>query len=258
MHSEARVQSYADLFELRGTSYDQAMQVWPHARHQEFEQMLQMIPFHDGMVVADVPAGGGYLQRYLPTGCIWLGHEPCATFSDHHASAKGVLGQALLPLPWQNERVDIMVSLAGVHHQADKRPLFADMHRVTREGGFFILSDVAAHSPVAHFLDEFVGSHNSTGHDGIYLDESTAKDLEATGWKIRSDKRARFHWMFQTVQDMTEFCRKLFDIRSASDAEIYDAVEDHLGVDVMEPKQAGGDMIGMRWELRTILAERMA
>lgn len=30
--------------------------------------------------------GGGYLQRYLPAGTRWHGHEPCASFQ-HNATA---------------------------------------------------------------------------------------------------------------------------------------------------------------------------
>lgn len=258
MPIEEQAKSYTDLFDLRGTAYDQAMQRWPHARRQEFEQLLRMANLRGGMVVADVPAGGGYLQHYLPAGCIWLGHEPCASFTDHHASAHGAMGQDLLPLPWAEESIDLMISLAGVHHLDDKRPLFSEMHRATKQSGQLILSDVAIGSAVAHFLDDFVGRHNSTGHAGVYLDQHTAVDLQQTGWSIRSDQKISFHWVFDHRRDMADFCRGLFDIQRASDAEIWDAVDRMLGVDVMDAEGAGEEKIGMRWALRTIVAERAA
>ena len=76
------------------------MQCCPDARQQEFAQAVDAARLTSGMVVADVPAGGGYLQRYLPSGCHWLGHEPCASFTNHGT----LTGDArpLLPLPWSD------------------------------------------------------------------------------------------------------------------------------------------------------------
>lgn len=245
------MKSYTDLFSQRGSTYDQAMQRWPDARRQEFEQAVRAGQITNGMVVADVPAGGGYLQRYVPAGCAWLGHEPCATFSDHHASAHGVPARDLLPLPWSDQSIDVAISLAGVHHLADKRPLFSEMFRVTRPGGRFVLSDVAADSDVALFLDGFVGANNSTGHEGVFLDHDTLEDLKQTGWTILSAQLIPFHWVFAQRTDMAEFSRGLFDICKASTREVEKALEASLGVDGL----ADG-MVGLRWSLMTIVAER--
>lgn len=248
-----RVKSYTDLFDQRGSTYDQAMQHWPDARRQEFEQAIRAAQIEAGMVVADVPAGGGYLQNYAPTGCTVQGHEPCATFSDHHASGHGLTARPLLPLPWADQSIDIAISLAGVHHLADKRSLFADMLRVTRPGGRFVLSDVAADTNVALFLDGFVGANNSTGHEGAFLDERTVEELREAGWQIVSQEMASFHWVFAQREDMAGFCRGLFDICKVSPGKVEQALAECLGVDVLADGQ-----IGLRWSLMTIVAERPA
>lgn len=55
----------------------------------------------------------------------------------------------------------------GVHHLAETRPLLNAIFEAVKPGGRFVLSDVAADSPVATFLDGFVGSHYGTGRDGF-------------------------------------------------------------------------------------------
>lgn len=242
--------SYEALFGQRGSSYDRAMLAFPDAREQEFAQAITAARIKPGMVIADVPAGGGYLRQYLPEGCDWIGHEPCADFTNHRTGAS-IAGRPLLPLPFPDQVADAAISLAGVHHLADKRPLFSEMLRVTRPGGRFVLSDVAADTPTARFLDGFVGDTNSTGHEGIFLDDHTLEELAEAGWNVLSHGLARFHWVFADMPAMVAFCRGLFDICKADDAAISDALVMGPGVDGLN-----GGGVGLRWSLMTIIAQR--
>lgn len=241
------MKTYGELFDIRGSNYDRAMKRYPDARRLEFEQAIEAAALRPGMVVADVPAGGGYLQRFLPEGCIWWGHEPCASFTHHGA----VVGDptALLPLPWPDGSVDVAISLAGVHHIDDKRPLFADQYRVVKPGGRLVVSDVAADSAVAQFLDGYVGAHNSTGHKGVFQDEDTLQDLRNTGWVVESSEICDSHWVFAGRNAMAAFCHELFDLRNASMADTQAAIETQLGVANLSDGQ-----VGMNWALRTIVA----
>lgn len=258
------MQSYTDLFAQRGSAYDIAMRRHPRARDAEFQQAVRAGALEPGMLVGDVPAGGGYLARYLPQGCACLEHEPCASFADHEAALAsldnvadagaiphhGGQGGALLPLPWGPGLVDALISLAGVHHMQDKRPLFAEMRRVTRQGGRLVLSDVAEGSAPADFLDGFVGAHNSTGHEGAFLSQHTLEELAETGWSVLTARLERFHWAFPSRAAMADFCRWLFDIRTAGEVDILAAIERDLGLDDLPDGR-----IGMRWSLFTITAE---
>ena len=241
---------YDEIFRERGSAYDRAMQAHSRARDEEFKQVIAAARLSSGMVVADVPAGGGYLKARLPPGCVWVGHEPCVSFTNHgEVSARTDV--PLLPLPFADDSVDAAISLAGVHHIDDKRPLFAEMLRVVRPGGRFVVSDVAAGSDVARFLDGFVGAHNSTGHEGVYLGEDTLKDLKSTGWDVRSAAQVPYHWTFENRAAMADFCRGLFDICRASLGQVEEAIERGLGVD-----ELGGGSVGMRWGLMTIVVVR--
>ncbi len=139
------------------------MRRYPQARLAEFRQILEPLTIKSGMHIGDVPAGGGYLHAHLPPGAIWEGHEPCASFTNHGAVST-IENHPLLPLPWPDHALDAVVSLAGIHHLEDKTGLFAEVGRVLKPAGIFVLSDVAEGTSIARFLDGFVGDHNSTGH----------------------------------------------------------------------------------------------
>lgn len=244
------MKDYMDLFNARGSVYDRAMQHYPHAREQEFMQVIERARLMPGMVVGDVPAGGGYLQRYLPAGCTWQGHEPCASFiSQGGAHSAKTTGTPLLPLPWRDASIDVAVSIAGVHHIEDKRPLFADLRRAVKPGGRLVLSDVAAGSAVAHFLDGYVGDNNSTGHEGVFLSQYTLQELAEAGWSVESCEQVDYHWLFDDRDAMSAFCHGLFDIRHSNLEATLAVIEAGLGTDQLDDGR-----IGMRWSLMTIVA----
>ncbi|MCG8669450.1 MAG: class I SAM-dependent methyltransferase [Pseudomonadales bacterium] len=237
---------YESIFHTRGSAYDNAMHQFPNARDQEFQQVIDRARIRDNCAIIDVPAGGQYLKGHLPESCNYQPHEPCSTFTGSDIASQ------LLPLPFSNKSADIAISLAGVHHIEDKEPLFKDIFRVIKPQGQFILSDVTHDSPVAHFLDEYVGKHNSTGHNGIYLDENTASEIQQAGWSIQSKEQVNYHWKFDNKEDMAQFCNTLFDLRNTSIKQTINAIDDYLKIDTL-PK----DRIGMRWSLMTICALKL-
>lgn len=246
--SEATVQvaGYEQLFDQRGHVYDAAMQAVPGARAQEFAEAVSRAGLQAGMRVADVPAGGGYLEAYLPADCEWLGHEPCATF----LPGQGRVATPLLPLPWADSSVDVAISVAGVHHLQDKRSFYRELWRVVRPGGRLVLADAWHGSPVASFLDGFVCAHNSTGHQGVYLDDSTSSELSAAGWQLLAVERPALLWRFSSEAEMAEFCSVLFDLREVSSEQVLAAIQADLGIECLP------DGVGLRWELAYCTALR--
>lgn len=244
------MKTYNELFQFRGSSYDLAMQSFPDARDQEFLQVMKYASPDEGMIVADVPAGGGYFKRYLPQGVIWLPHEPCSSFINHRHSSRDKQSSApLLPLPWEHNMVDILFSIAGIHHIENKIPLFKEFSRVLRPDGKLVISDVADGSPVALFLDEYVGKYNSTGHDGIFLGDDTFNQLEISGWLCESSSIEKFYWIFNNRTDMARFCHGLFDISKTDYEHTIHEIEKRLGVvDFPDGR------VGMNWSLMTISA----
>lgn len=250
------MQTYDQLFDVRGSAYDRAMRMFPAARAREFAQAIEQAGLLPGMKVADVPAGGGYLARYLPPDCEWLGHEPCGSFYAHGGQHSAELAGRrdsvpLLPLPWSDNSIDVALSIAGIHHLEDKRPLFSELLRVVKPGGRLVVSDVHVDSPVATFLDGFVGDHNSTGHEGVFLSPATLEELDQCGWSLVSHREVPFLWVFDCELDMGRFCHDLFDLRTASVAETTATIDQQLGVENMP-----GGGVGMHWGLMTVVAEK--
>ena len=243
--------SYADIFAERGSSYDIAMRRYPHARRAEFAQIIKASKLGPGMRIGDVPAGGGYMSQYLPQGVAYESHEPCASFTNHGAKSTSV-GSSLLPLPWADGELDAVLSLAGLHHLEDKVSLFNECRRVVRPDGKLVISDVAECSSTARFLDGFVGDHNSTGHEGAFLSAQTTDELREAGWYVESANLNSFCWCFADVSEMADFTRHLFDVvRVPDDETMLRAIDKDLGIMEMSP-----GVVGMRWELMTIVCSR--
>lgn len=244
--------AYTQDFAERGRNYDTAMQRWPQVRAAEFAQVIAAANLRTGMSVADVPAGGGYLAHYLPPGIRYLPHEPCVSFNLGHAEAAIQSAPSILPLPYQSQAVDRVISLAGVHHYDDKYPFHKEVHRVLQPQGLYVLSDVAEDSKVAAFLDNFVGQYNGTGHEGHYLGDNFAVELSLAGFTIKSDLRERFIWKAASAEQLSEFCLNLFGLNQLLVSEMEVALRRHLGLVTL------ADGVGLQWELRTVVSQPAA
>ena len=161
---------YQELFDSRGAGYDDAMARWPSARDEEFAFAIDLAGPVAGERMLDVPAGGGYLAERLPDGVEYLALETAPSFAAR-CRARGLdvveapLDGSTLPAG----SVDVVVSIAGVHHEADLGALLGAWRRLLRPGGRVVVADVAVGVSVATFLDGFVGRHNGVGHAGTFL-----------------------------------------------------------------------------------------
>jgi len=242
---------YNEIFDHRARKYHQAMVSYPNARDEEFYEVACHISGSSPLHIADVPSGAGYLKKYLPLNCNYLAHESCDGFlsigQQHHSHTK----RALFPLPWADESIDVMASVAGLHHTDDKVPIFEEFRRVIKHQGMFIILDVLENSNVARFLDDYVGQNNSTGHQGIYLNKKVLHDMELLDWHIDHAESTSFNWVFNDRLNMAIFCHLLFDIRHVDYQKTIDAIDYFLGVDELSEEK-----IGMNWSLYKIIARK--
>ncbi|OUR73854.1 hypothetical protein A9Q78_02185 [Methylophaga sp. 41_12_T18] len=239
---------YSQLFQSRGHKYQAAMQRYPNARDQEFKQAINKVHFNSETTIVDVPARGAYLQRYLPDSCIYRPYEPCTNFLNADQSPVN----PLLPLPFEDDSADIVFSIAGMHHQADKKAVYRELYRIMAKSSQLVVADVHQDSSVANFLDLFVGNHNSTGHQGLYLNSNSLPELSSAGFQIQSAERIACPWQFNNTQEMANFCRSLFDLQSITASKIISAIECSLGITSEHNK------VSMNWELFYIVANKQS
>lgn len=239
---------YTESFVDRGSKYDQAMKQVPDSRREEFMAVVEEISGLEHGLVLDVPAGGAYLRKYLPARFDYQPYEPVGAF-------KGSTGveskQGLLPFPQPSAIADIVVSVAGVHHFNDKKPLFTEMARVTKPGGKLILADVHHQSNTAQFLDGYIDANNSTGHSGFFLGENTLNELDECGWNVNSADRKYYYWIFASRQQLARYCHLLFDITHNDYHLTLEQIEQELGIDSLPDNR-----IGMCWDLFVINAQK--
>jgi SAM-dependent methyltransferase len=179
--------TYSDIFSRRAHLYQRAMTNYPDARAAEFRAMLE--PLGDaagnGGSICDVPSGGGYLAAYLSSAAAYMAVEPTTAFASLFVPGENkrlVVAEAR-DMPFEDGQFDAVISLAGLHHEPDKRPVLQEICRIVKDGGMAVIADVAAGSREDAFLN---GSSTPTARwgttDGSWTTRSRPR-CAAAGWR---------------------------------------------------------------------------
>ena len=281
-HDRSTHLSYAEIFAQRGRSYDIAMTRYPNARRQEFEAIASRLDCKSGQLILDVPAGGGYLAQYLPSDITLINLDTCQSFfnkanldnssnldSDNlnqnqalglsqsqiknHSQHKIVAAPKCLP--FADNTVDTIVSLAGLHHEIDKAALFTEFYRVLKPCGTFCIADVYHGSDVAIFLDTIIDKYNSQGHQGIYLNSDTNSEINASGLYIQQSELVDFHWQFESEAAMVDFTRHLFGLDQIVPKLYLEETRKTLGVEQLSDSN-NNVTVGLNWQLNYITGKK--
>jgi len=211
---------YENIFRHRGQSYDLAMNNYPNARDKEFNNLFARFPIHNNETILDIPSLGGYLKKY----CL----EDTLLLSRDFSTSLNNISVVSPYEKWNIPSVDRIVCLASIHHVEKLNLFLENISSHTKENGLVHLADVSANSNIANFLDEFVGKYTSTGeHKGLYYNWNNIqfpKDLS-----VSSISEIECPWVFESEQDMINYCGLLFDLRDVSDQEILNALTRYIG-----------------------------
>ncbi len=246
-------QTYEQIFSKRADAYQKAMELYPAAREREFRLTVERAGVKSGDVICDAPSGGAYLRGYLPEDIQhYLAVETAPDFTGHCPMGEHdrVILSPLDNIAIENDSVDVCINVAGSHHLQDKSKFFREVARILKPGGRFIIADAETGTRVDRFLNEFVHQHNSMGHEGIFLDGTTADEISACGLQIHSDEIIKIPWSFETRADMGIYCKLLFGIDLAEPESVARGIEDILGY------MAGPGKINLAWSLRFIVASK--
>lgn len=250
MHS---VETYRDIFDVRGERYHAAMRRCPRARHEELALLPKLAEIQVGETLVDAPAGGGYLAGMLDPAVDYIAVDPVGTFFERCPEGerrRRVRGE-LVDIPLPDRCADAVVSLAGLHHEPEVPAVISEFVRLLRPGGRFAMADVAIGSPPDAFLNGFVDRHSSAGHRGAFFDESVAEELDGVGLASVRVERCDIGWRFDNEAEMLAFVRDLFGIDRADDATLRAAIYDILGVD-----PAPSSDLFMKWQLLVAMGHR--
>ncbi len=215
---------YVEIFKLRGHPYHAAMQAYPDARQEEFEQLFARFPLdHDMPHLLDIPAGGGYLARHLAERAQVTSMEITPGFSPDTPLANPDNLDAF-------SGYDRAICLAALHHFEDPIDFLGRLRGTLKRGGILHIADVCAGSRLCEYLDGFVGRYNITGHHGRYLSADPAR-YTSLGRVARCEE-VHCPWQFGTEADMLTFAAALFGLVDYPATELREALDRDVGVRV--------------------------
>jgi SAM-dependent methyltransferase len=225
---------YRVLFDARGARYNLANRLFPEARAEEAKNLLERLELPERARWLDVGAGGGFLaDRAAAQGASGaaFGCDESAVFLAGAPSYALRAACEFTRLPFPDGAFPRAASLAALHHAEAADRVLAEMLRVTAPGGRIVLGDVAAHSPAALFLNDFVDRHTETGHAGRFHAPDGMRTLleRAGGHDARADA-VEISWRFPTCEDAGTFCRELFGLTSETRSSELDAALSALGL----------------------------
>ena len=240
--------SYAEIFAERGAAYHRAMAECPHARDAEFRAVLEPLAGRERLL-CDMPSGGGYLAAHLREDMRYVGVDPSDDFVRACPIGIECIQAQIASVPLGDGTVDMIVSLAALHHEPDLPAVFREMRRLLKGDGRAVIADAAVGTPVAAFLNGFVDEHNPMGHDGHFFDELTAGLIEEAGFTIGDDQMVDMPWRFDGLAQAGAFCRQLFWMPSLTPDEVAAAMDREIGFEMIDARPH------LRWALRRIVCD---
>lgn len=239
---------YQQIFNQRGTDYDEAMQHYPYARQYEFENIVKLADFRDGDNVCDFPSGGGYLESYITADIQLVSLETSHVFSSMGNGLSLLTTENVIP--FKNGFFDKIISLAGIHHNTDQQQFFVECARCLKTGGSLCIGEVYQGSKTDKFLNIFVDQQSGEGHKGLFLNRESLKAIENAGLVITYSEPISYPWVFASEEDMVIFCRKLFGMNGIASDRVLEGIRSYVGF------YEENGFILMNWELYFIKAEK--
>jgi SAM-dependent methyltransferase len=236
-----------------GRPYQSAMLEAPQARETEFRLPLELAAPRPGETLVDCPSGGAYLRPVLAAlepACRYI---PFESKPDYTAFVPDLVMGDWMALPFADGTVDILLSIAALHHLLGGRERFyAEGARTLAPGGRLVVADVGADTGPARWLDGFVARRSSEGHRADFLEAGReCEGLRAAGLEIRHAALARYTWDFEDRPAACRFMQGLFRLDQPDLAEIEAAIGDLLG-------WADGPGARIHWSLLHLRADRPA
>lgn len=250
---KSAIDSYHEIFEQRADAYHEAMTRYPTARDAEFNAVVNFARLSPDSIVADIPSGGGYLEKYVGDSAkAIVAVEPSEQFFLRCTETRLLrkISSPLEELSVDEQSIDTIISLAGLHHVTDRDRVFRQMHKALVPDGTFCIADVRHGSNVDGFLNVFVHEHNSLGHEGWFIDLDFKQTLKSAGFGVEENEVIQYTWSFPNTEAMVQFCILMFGIDKATPEIVLNGIQQHLGY------TTDGTGCHMNWELEFLRCNR--
>jgi SAM-dependent methyltransferase len=168
-----------DRFEVQAMLNQEDRHWWYRGRRRIVCEELRQLPSGPAVRVLDAGCGSGRLLEELRgygrvTG---LDLNPESVEIARSRGHEDVVQGPVEELPWPDETFDLVISLDMVEHTADDRVTLRELRRVTKPGGFFLMTVPA--------LRVLWSSHDVFNNHHRRYDRKTTRTLAAdTGWTI--------------------------------------------------------------------------
>jgi SAM-dependent methyltransferase len=194
----------------------------PAARSREvavLKRVLNAFGIKNCSAIADLGAGTGYLGEnlveYLSAAGVLYAVDVSPMMLEllqPTARIRTVLGD-YDRLCFDSGSIDLVVSVGALHHITNKRRVFDELHRALRDGGYFVIADVADGSSTQVFFDDTVRRHCYSGHPFDFLDEEWVRILaRKSGMTCVFSQVLDTRWEFPGETEMLEFVKDLFSL----------------------------------------------
>jgi len=230
-----------EYFTERAKSYTYAVEKYPNVLANELRTAVEMCDIQDGDIIVNLPGACVDISPYITKQVNYKAFEINKKF----AELTNLPVCTFHNIPVSTGSADKFLSLAALHHCSDeiRAVFYAEIRRILKPDGTFILGDVLRGSAVADWLNIFVNDHSPQGHSGEFWSNADVELLEAAGFSVTTIVK-QYRWDFENQAAMVDFCRHLFGI-VADDATILNGLTRYLGA----------NDTGFDWELIYFIAK---
>lgn len=204
---------YQEQFSKRCESYFLAMSKYPQALSEEFRVATEFLALKGDETVVNIPAGCVNLEQFLDKTIHYKPFE----INEHFAKRVGQEICCLFNIPCESQSVDRVISVAGLHHtsQEERKLFYQEVKRILKSSGFFVIADVQQGSNQDRWLNEFVHTYNSLGHQGHFWSNEDIALLNEAGFTVELYEK-NYTWNFANRAEMLDFSKDLFYLDKAS------------------------------------------
>jgi hypothetical protein len=218
---------YDAYFNRRWKQYSDACLVCPNALRNEFRIAVETLEIKKTDRILNIPAAYNDISPYFTT-------KPtlydCLETSQSFAKNTGIPFTKWSSFP-TNQNYTKIISLASLHHlnHLERLAFFKESYNHLDEGGMLVVGDVLLDSPQDIWLNSFVDTHNSYGHNGLFWTSNDCELFYMAGFNHVECVEKEYNWLFENKKDLLYFTRNIFGIDSPiSDEELFQALHSHF------------------------------